>query len=331
MASTGPSKKRPAFSSFFASRNKKKAKNDDASGNSTKASKTAAEHAEKASPPLKVFVDLDGVLVDFDTGVENLTGRPPSALSSGILWSSIANADHFYRSLPWMPDGEELWEAVRLLRPSILTGVPMRNVEQASRDKYAWCKRELCVETAHWSKAGPKFSHASISKRDARNTQAWCKVITCWSRNKHLESGPGRLLIDDRLSLRDAWEEAGGVFVHHVNTERTLRTLREMNILPPLTETNVKQANSSCSAGDTAANKQATSPATENNTEKPWESTGKGTDASKITAEKDSPKITKLEAETSSSDPLSSAEAERSFSEKQVLEKKEVPAVGSSN
>jgi len=180
----------------------------------------------------KIFCDLDGVLVDFDQGVQDLTGKRPEQLFQGTMWAAIAKEPNFYRNLGWMADGEELWEAIRPLKPCILTGLPRTHSQQARRDKFAWCQQELCVEVAHWDKAGDKSTHARISKADAKKTAAtWCKVITCWSKNKHMESGAGHVLIDDRESLRDAWEEAGGIFVHHVNTEQTLRILRERHIL----------------------------------------------------------------------------------------------------
>ena len=43
------------------------------------------------------------------------------------------------------------------------------------------------------------------------------------------------MLIDDREDLREPWEARGGIFVLHVNTEQTLRTLRQLKILPPST------------------------------------------------------------------------------------------------
>jgi hypothetical protein len=39
------------------------------------------------------------------------------------------------------------------------------------------------------------------------------------------------VLIDDRISLKDDWEKAGGIFIHHINTETTLRKLRDHGII----------------------------------------------------------------------------------------------------
>jgi hypothetical protein len=39
---------------------------------------------------------------------------------------------------------------------------------------------------------------------------------------------PGDVLVDDRDTHRQLWEDAGGIFVHHKNAEDTLRQLAEI-------------------------------------------------------------------------------------------------------
>jgi hypothetical protein len=135
----------------------------------------------------RIFCDLDGVLVDFDAGVVKLCGKPPSQISSGLLWSSIAKAgSSFFTDLPWCTDGLELWNAIRPYRPTILTGVSRAAV---AVDKAAWCKRELCVETNHVDMAAKKKAHEPVT---GFRKQGVTNVITCWSKNKHRESGPRR-------------------------------------------------------------------------------------------------------------------------------------------
>ena len=41
----------------------------------------------------------------------------------------------------------------------------------------------------------------------------------------------GSILIDDLLKAKEPWERAGGVFVHHVNTEQTILELRRLGVL----------------------------------------------------------------------------------------------------
>lgn len=39
------------------------------------------------------------------------------------------------------------------------------------------------------------------------------------------------ILIDDRIDLKENWEAAGGIFIHHVNTERTIRKLCDLGVI----------------------------------------------------------------------------------------------------
>ena len=150
----------------------------------------------------KLFVDLDGVLVDFDKGVLQVTGSYPSELSPRRMWSQLARTPGFYEHLDWMPDGRELWSAVRELEPIILTGLPMGT--WAEPQKRAWCAREL----------GPQVP-----------------VITCMSRNKAVRAAEATpqdatpVLIDDRERLREAWQEMGGVFILHESAQSSITRL----------------------------------------------------------------------------------------------------------
>lgn len=137
------------------------------------------------SSKYRVFCDLDGVLVDFDSGVRQLLdGRGPDDVKPSLLWGRIAQTD-FYTKLPWMPDAKVLWEQLKTLPvlPDILTGVPRH--KRSKEEKVAWCKRELGVEVNHCDMAGAKASHEIVSGSRRRGV---VNVITCWSKNKHFES-----------------------------------------------------------------------------------------------------------------------------------------------
>ncbi len=156
----------------------------------------------------KLFMDLDGVLVDFDRGVQELTGKRPDELHPKRMWPQIARADGFYEHLHWMPDGRALWDEVRHLNPAVLTGLPMGT--WAEPQKRAWCTREL----------GPDVP-----------------VVTCLSRHKARRAheitpdGVSPVLVDDREKLKEAWEEAGGVFILHTDAESSLQKLRDAGVL----------------------------------------------------------------------------------------------------
>lgn len=149
---------------------------------------------------LPLFVDLDGVLADFDAGVRLLTGRTPDEYTkrhgTPALWSLLARTPDFYTLLPPHPDGPHIWARVKRLQPTILTGCPLG--EWAAPQKRAWVAKFL-------------GSHVP--------------VITCLSKNKHTYATSGAILIDDRVATGVAWSEAGGTFVHHTTLSSTLAQL----------------------------------------------------------------------------------------------------------
>jgi hypothetical protein len=195
-------------------------------------------------------------------GFTNWTSQNIDALPRRLLWSKVKSAGAFFERLPWCHGGRELWTALAPLRPDILTGVPSYCTWAPRMEKFVWCQRELgrAIEDSsllvpaqftHLDKAGRFRQHYSVNaimddpmrtvsykeagRSIATGSNDWhCRVITCWSEQKHHESGPGVVLIDDRISLRPAWEAKGGIFIHHItgNVEHTLQQLRQYGILP---------------------------------------------------------------------------------------------------
>jgi hypothetical protein len=149
---------------------------------------------EKVSKKEKytLFCDLDGVLVDFDAGVRKMFGKPAHQVPPNRLWPAIHKSTHFFRDLPWMIDGEELWEALRKspYTVNILTGVSMRGA--IVQDKYEWCQRELCVETNLVDFTGVTGKKHEPANPNVKRKTGVVNVITCWSKNKCFESQPGQ-------------------------------------------------------------------------------------------------------------------------------------------
>jgi len=146
-----------------------------------------------------LFLDLDGVLADFDAGVRSVTGRPPHNLVVRAMWQALAAHPDFYGTLDMMADAQDLWAFCAPHRPTILTGLPMGG--WAAAQKTRWVARVL---------------------------GAHVPVVTCLSRDKHRWSGPGHVLVDDRVSLRAAWADAGGTFVHHTDAASSIDALRSL-------------------------------------------------------------------------------------------------------
>jgi 5'(3')-deoxyribonucleotidase len=155
-----------------------------------------------AKQPPRLFLDADGVLADFDAGAQRLLGMKPKAFigrhGRGEFWKRLARAPNFYGTLPEMPDARLLFDAVKHLEPTILTGLPLG--KWAAPQKIEW--------------AAEHFPGVPI--------------ITCMAADKHKHMHPGDVLVDDREKHRVAYEAAGVIFVHHRNAEDSLSQLAKI-------------------------------------------------------------------------------------------------------
>jgi hypothetical protein len=150
----------------------------------------------------RLFLDADGVLADFDEGARRLLGMTPREYERkhgrGGFWKRLAQAKNFYGTLPEMPDARRLFDAVKHLKPTILTGLPLGS--WAAPQKIGW--------------AADHFPGVPI--------------ITCMARDKHKHMKLGDVLVDDRENHRAAYEQGGVIFVHHKNAEDSLLQLAEI-------------------------------------------------------------------------------------------------------
>ena len=149
-----------------------------------------------------LFLDCDGVLADFDAGARDLLGMAPKAFEArhgrGEFWKRLAQHGNFYGELEEMPDAQQLFQAVKHLKPTILTGLPLGN--WAAPQKRKW--------------AAEHFPGVPI--------------ITCMARDKHRHMQPGDVLVDDRETHRAAYEAHGVIFVHHTNARDSIRELAKI-------------------------------------------------------------------------------------------------------
>ena len=165
----------------------------------------AAHHAVISWFVKQLFLDLDGVLADFDAAASLLFHQPPreaeKILGTAEFWRRVRGQRRFYRDLPLTADAMELFNGVKHLHPILLTGVPAGG--WAEDQKVEW--------------AAEHFPGVNI--------------ITCRAREKftHMRH-PGDVLVDDYLKYKEAWEHAGGIFVHHTSARETLKRLAEIGL-----------------------------------------------------------------------------------------------------
>ena len=144
-----------------------------------------------------IYIDMDGVVADFDTYVEGVLGREIGWGTSQDLtddeWVKLASVDRLYYHLPLMPDATKLVAYAKSLSTrfyvGFLTAIPRRTtIPSAQADKQAWVDKYF---------PGMKMDIGPFS----RDKQKWCT--------------PGDILIDDRPSNIVEWSAAGGIAMYH--------------------------------------------------------------------------------------------------------------------
>ena len=179
-------------------------KNKDPFGITAYALELARGLQEQEDPKYKIYVDMDGVLVDFDGGYEKLTGmttREADKKGPEFFWKPISKAGaKWWITLNWMSDGKQLWDYVKKYNPELLSA-PSR--EEASKmGKRIWVKREL---------PGAKLILRSADK-------------------KQEFASPTSILIDDREKNIEQWEAAGGIGILHTDASSTIKKLKELGL-----------------------------------------------------------------------------------------------------
>lgn len=161
----------------------------------------------------KIYFDMDGVLADFDGGVEKLCGIPRAnqdvkdEARDTKLWAGVKMIPHFYDKLEPLEDGMKLFNTLYEQygdRCEILTGIPKphRGIETAGEDKKSWCKRLL-----------PQGIKVNIVYKEQK--KEFCKGKDC-------------ILIDDlKANIKD-WECSGGSGVLYIGYVDAMSKVEEV-------------------------------------------------------------------------------------------------------
>lgn len=144
----------------------------------------------------RLYIDLDGVMADFDKYFLSEFGVESSKLDDATLWKFINGHGNFFLNLPMMPGALEFFRKVEHLNPTILTACPKTNYPTAAVQKRQWVYKHLSQDITVIPMLGGKnkclFMHS-----------------------------PGDVLIDDFEKNCIPWREHGGIAIHHVNFKKT--------------------------------------------------------------------------------------------------------------
>jgi 5'(3')-deoxyribonucleotidase len=166
---------------------------------------------EAIKPKYIIFCDMDGVLVDFDKGYEDLTGKHTKHADLqdknefwGLLGRSLEEKGlteyDYWVNLEWMPDGQTLWNYIKGYNPYILTA-PSRD-PGSKQGKREWVERLDGMKKLYFKPANFKSEY----------------------------SGKNRILIDDRKDTIDKWNEAGGIGIFHTSAANTIKQLKDLGL-----------------------------------------------------------------------------------------------------
>lgn len=156
-----------------------------------------------------LYLDMDGVVADFDEYAARTLGVPPS---SGIypdeIWYKLASNTRLYRDLNKTPYADQLvsecmdFALTKGYDLYFLTAVPKSNdVKWSFYDKVLWAQK-------HFPDIAVMFGP--------------------YSKDKWQHCNAGDILIDDRQSNIDEWRSAGGFAIHHVGLDSTLYELSRL-------------------------------------------------------------------------------------------------------
>jgi 5'(3')-deoxyribonucleotidase len=155
------------------------------------------------------YVDMDGVIADFDKKYFEISGKLADSVSDQELWKAIETHGKakFFAEMPWMPDGKTLWNYVNqnFLKVKILTALGKTDAVdgQSTKGKREWLRHNI-----------PALSDSDI----------------IMVRNRHQKkrySSPQSIIIDDTPVVIEEWTQKGGIGILHTSAAETIGILKE--------------------------------------------------------------------------------------------------------
>jgi 5'(3')-deoxyribonucleotidase len=147
-----------------------------------------------------LYLDMDGVLADFNARAAELLGAPPEDILQTEKrgrwpkdqWCRLIEDQHFYRHLPKTQIADRVIDLALRFQDELgwtvrlLSAIPKDNdMPAAFHDKIDWF-------TELWPNAGFRVHFGP------------------YSHDKHRQCTPGDILVDDRTSNCEEWRQAGG-------------------------------------------------------------------------------------------------------------------------
>ena len=161
----------------------------------------------------KVYVDMDGVVADFDQRFLDLSGMMPREYEAkygrDAFWEFIDEGENklkFWIGIPQMSDAQSLMDYVSQYDYEMLTSPSIK--QQSLMGKGLWIKNHT---NKGLFKSKPKVNYR-------------------FAKNKVEFAAPNHILIDDKASTIDSWNAAGGIGILHTSAANTISQLKKLGL-----------------------------------------------------------------------------------------------------
>lgn len=156
----------------------------------------------------QIFVDMDGVLTNWEHQTKSLTGKTSEELQKEggdpKMWGAIGeHGEDFWAKMPWTDDGKKLWNYLKKFPQVSILSAPARSIPTSKTGKEKWIKRELGSDA---------------------------KFILCRAVEKQNHANTNSILIDDMEKNVLQFKAKGGLAILHKNSEDTIRQLKALGI-----------------------------------------------------------------------------------------------------
>ncbi len=161
--------------------------------------------------PFTLYLDLDGVLADFEKQARRVLHVNPHVEDKASVNELFKKLDQYqlaggkyFENMDPMPDAMQLWNHIKQYNPVICSSIG--RIAHAEPEKRAWIRNHL----GDAAEASALFVPAARDK---------CKY-----------AGPNHILIDDKMKAIAPWKQAGGIGILHISAASTIEKLLELEI-----------------------------------------------------------------------------------------------------
>jgi hypothetical protein len=161
----------------------------------------------------KLYLDMDGVLSDFESSFSGFYGPDTLKIREKKMWTeewpNFILEKKGFEHLPWWPGGQEL---VKFAKRLTIRGIEVEILTSSGGEKYY---KEVKEQKIIWlKKQGITFKPNVVSGRKHKKDYA----------------GPGIVLVDDSLDVIESFNKAGGIGIHHKDLGDTIEKIKTLLI-----------------------------------------------------------------------------------------------------